>query len=95
MKQIVLLVFILIVSACTSNDVNKVDVRESKVHFNLGIEFAQLNLFKNALEEFDLAIKFNPKNPEVYRKKGLVLFAMKRYDDAQENFEKTIKIDPH
>ena len=69
MRKNIFLVFISIIFACTSNDVNKADLKESKSHFYLALEFAQLNLFENALEEFDLAIKFNPKNPELYRKK--------------------------
>ena len=69
MRKIILLISITIISACTSNDV-KIDVKESESHYSLGLEFAQLNLYKNALEEFDLAIKFNPENSKIYRKKG-------------------------
>ena len=53
-----------------------------------------MSLFKNALEEFDLAIKFNPENSDIYRKKGLVLFGMNRHGDAKTNFEKAISINP-
>ena len=74
--------------ACTSQDV-KIDVKQSKSHYNLAIELAQLNLFKNALEEFDLAIKFNPEDPKIYRKKGVILFGMKNYKEAKINFQKT------
>ena len=79
--------------ACTSNDI-KVDKKESESHYKLGLEFAQLSLFKNALEEFDLAIKFNPENPNIYRKKGLILFGMSRYEDAKINFEKALSLNP-
>ena len=82
-----------LISACTSNDI-KIDVKESESHYQLGLEFAQLSLFKNALEEFDLAIKFNPENSNIYRKKGLVLFGMKQYNDAKMNFEKAINLNP-
>ena len=58
------------------------------------MEFAQLKLLKNAIDEFDLAIKFNPKNPNIYRKKGLVLFTMRRLDEAKTNFEKAISLNP-
>ena len=59
-----LLFFALITSfftACNSKDV-KIDLKKSESHYQLGLEFAQLSLFKNALEEFNLAIKFNPEN---------------------------------
>ncbi|MBT7935939.1 MAG: hypothetical protein HN722_07050, partial [Nitrospina sp.] len=78
--------------ACTSQDV-KIDAKQSQAHYKLGLEFAQLSLFKNALEEFDLAIKFNPEDAKVYRKKGILLFGMKKYEEAKNNFQKTIMLD--
>ena len=78
--------------ACTSQDV-KIDARQSQSHYKLGLEFAQLSLFKNALEEFDLAIKFNPEDARIYRKKGILLFGMKKYEAAKNNFQKTIELD--
>ena len=74
--------------ACTSQDV-KIDAKQSQSHYKLGLEFAQLSLFKNALEEFDLAIKFNPEDAKIYRKKGVLLFGMKNYKEAKNNFQKT------
>ena len=68
--------------ACTSQDI-KIDVKQSQSHYQLGLEFAQLSLFKNALEEFDLAIKFNPEDAKIYRKKGILLFGMKKYEEAK------------
>jgi len=94
MRNIIFLPLIfLLIFACTSND-TKIDVKESESHYQLGLEFAQLSLFKNALEEFDLAIKFNPENSNIYRKKGLVLFGMNQYNDAKLNFEKAISLNP-
>ena len=94
MRHIIFFVVIAsLISACSSNDIG-VDVKKSESHYRLGLEFAQLSLFKNAIEEFDLAIKFNPKNPNIYRKKGLVLFAMSRLDEAKTNFEKAISLNP-
>mgnify|MGYP003971466473 FL=1 len=79
--------------ACSSQD-TKIDVKQSQSHYKLALEFAQLSLFKNALEEFDLALKFNPENPKIYRKKGVLLFGMKRYKEAKNSFQKTIQLDP-
>ena len=78
--------------ACTSQDI-KIDAKQSQSHYKLGLELAQLNLFKNALEEFDLAIKFNPEDAKIYRKKGVLLFGVKNYEEAKNNFQKTIELD--
>ncbi len=80
--------------ACTSQDL-KIDTKQSQSHYKLGLEFAQLSLFKNALEEFDLAIKFNPEDSKLYRKKGILLFGMKKYEEAKINFLKTIEYNPN
>jgi tetratricopeptide (TPR) repeat protein len=90
-----LLLFLLssLLFACSSQDI-KIDDKQSQSHYKLALEFAQLNLVKNALEEFDLAIKFNPENPKIYRKKGILLFGMKRYKEAKNSFQKTIQLDP-
>ena len=94
MRQIIFFVLIAsLISSCSSNDI-EVDVRKSESHFKVGMEFAQLKLLKNAIDEFDLAIKLNPKNPNIYRKKGLILFGMSRYDEAKTNYEKAISLNP-
>ena len=79
--------------ACSSQD-TKIDAKQSQSHYKLALELAQLNLFKNALEEFDLAIKFNPEDANIYRKKGILLFGMKKYEEAKDNFQKTIQLNP-
>ena len=86
----VLFVFL---SACTSGDLI-IDTAESESHYKLGIEFAKLSLYKNSLEEFDLAIKHDPNNLKVYRKKGLVHFGLKQHDLAQEAFEAVLSQEP-
>ena len=94
MRNIIFLALITsLIFACSSNDID-VNNKKSESHYQLGLEFAQLSLFKNAIDEFDLAIKFNPNNPNIYSKKGLVLFAMSLYEEAKTNFEKTIKLNP-
>ena len=72
-RSLLPLLFSSLLFACSSQD-TKIDAKQSQSHYKLALEFAQLSLFKNALEEFDLAIKFNPENPKIYRKKGVLLF---------------------
>jgi len=94
MKYFVSLFFtLLILSACTSQE-TKVDSAQSKVHYDLALELAQYSLYQNSLEEFELAIKFDPGNVKAYRKKGLVHFGLKQYDEAEKMFKKTISLDP-
>ena len=88
-----LVLFSFFLFSCTSEDV-KIDTKQSQSHYKLALELAQMNLFKNALEEFDLAIKFNPKDANIYRKKGVVLFRINKFEEAKNSFQKTIQLDP-
>ena len=62
---------LLLISACSSGSSveGKVDSGKSNEHYLLGIEFAQYSLFQNSLDEFDLAIKYNPDDWKPYNKK--------------------------
>ena len=61
---------------------------KSAEHYLLGIEFAQYSLYQNSLDEFDLAIKYDPGNWKAYNKKGLIYFGIKNYTQAKEMFLK-------
>jgi tetratricopeptide (TPR) repeat protein len=85
-----LLFLALLVSSCSSGASveGKVDPEKSNEHYLLGIEFAQYSLFQNSLDEFDLAIKYNPDDWKSYNKKGLIYFGIKNYPQAKQMFQK-------
>jgi superkiller protein 3 len=87
---------ILLVSACSSESSvdSKVDPEKSNEHYLLGIEFAQYSLFQNSLDEFDLAIKYNPDDWKSYNKKGLIYFGLKDYTQAKQMFQKANALNP-
>ena len=94
MKCYLYLIFTLLIFSSCGSENTKGDPFKSKTHYDLAIELAQYSLYENALEEFDLAIKFDPGNIMAYRKKGVVLFGLKQYDEAENLFAKTISLDP-
>jgi tetratricopeptide (TPR) repeat protein len=88
------LLLILILSACVSQE-TKVNSHQSNVHYNLALELAQNALYQNSLDEFTKAISLDPNNMNAYRKKGLVHFGLRQYDEAEKLFVKAISLDPH
>jgi len=88
------LLVILILSACISKE-TKVNSHQSNVHYHLALELAQNALYQNSLDEFEKAISLDPGNIKAYRKKGLVYFGLRQYDDAENLFVKAISLDPH
>ena len=94
MKYFLPLLFTLMTLASCTSENTTIDPTQSKVHYDLALELAQYSLYQNSLEEFDLAIKFDPSNINAYRKKGLVQFGLKQYGDAEKLFKKAISLDP-
>lgn len=50
--------------------------------------------FDQALSYIDQAVIVDPNNPDLLNKKGIVLRALGRYDEALECFNKSLQIDP-
>ncbi|MDE1725067.1 MAG: tetratricopeptide repeat protein [Thaumarchaeota archaeon] len=50
--------------------------------------------FDQALIDIEKALVANPNNPDLLNKKGVVLRALGRYDEALECFNKSLQIDP-
>ena len=90
LHRFVILFLVLLVSSCSSGASveGKLDPKKSNEHYLLGIEFAQYSLFQNSLDEFDLAIKYNPDDWKSYNKKGLIYFGIKNYTEAKKMFQK-------
>ena len=88
------LILVLFLSFACSKEEAQVNTSESEAHYRLGIEFAQYSLFENSIDEFDLALKYDPSNIKAYNKKGLVLFGIKEYGKALEMFQKVISLQP-
>ena len=81
------LIFILLALSSCDSDKTEVNPAQSKTHYDLATELAQYSLYENALEEFKLAIKFDPNNVKAYRKKGLVHFGLRQYVEAEKLFK--------
>ena len=56
---------------------------------NRGIAVGQRNLkqYQQALQSLDSALKETPNNPELHYLKGQILFSLKKYPEAKENFQ--------
>ena len=55
-------------------------------YFNRGFAYAKLNRHEKAIEDFDNAIRINPKDNQYYLIRGMSYAALKQYDKAIENF---------
>jgi len=61
----------------------------------LGIAYAQLKYYREALEAFKLAVALDPKLAFAFNNIGSVYFAQQNLGKAEKNFKKAIKMDPN
>ena len=61
-------------------------------HEKAGEKFTQEMKYKEAIQEFDAALKIDPSSQVVYVKKGIALYRNRQPKEAVENFDKAIKL---
>ncbi|KJV69871.1 tetratricopeptide repeat family protein [Orientia tsutsugamushi str. TA763] len=55
----------------------------------------KLGQYHEAIECCNLAIKYEPYNPDAYHSKGMCLDKLGQYHEAIENFDLAIKYEPY
>ena len=48
----------------------------------------------DAFAAFEQAIKYDPKDPDIYYHRGQVFFIMQEFKEAAENYRKSLDLDP-
>lgn len=68
--------------------------QQAEAHINLGAAYFRERKYEIALEEFELATRFDPRNPQAYNGLGLVYAILKQTNKANAAFEHAISLDP-
>jgi len=68
---------------------------DAEARFNAGLTHLRDGRPKLALEEFQRAIKQDPKNPYFHKGLGLAYATLKRFDDAVDAFRKALELNPY
>ncbi|KJV71002.1 tetratricopeptide repeat protein, partial [Orientia tsutsugamushi] len=63
----------------------------AKEYFNIGSSFLKLKKYQDAIENFDIAIKYDPSYASAYNSKGIALDGFGKPLEAIENFNIAIK----
>ena len=63
-------------------------------HSNRGVKYAQKKEYAKAIEEFDKAIKLQPKDPKNYRNRGLTYRLMGEAKKSKADYAKAISLNP-
>ena len=62
-------------------------------YFGLGVALTKMGNDDEALEKFERAQEYNPRNALAYSYMGAILHTQERYNLAIENYKKSIRID--
>jgi Tfp pilus assembly protein PilF len=68
---------------------------DAEARFNSGLTHLRDGRPRIALEEFQRAIKQDPKNPYFHKGLGLAYAALKRFGDAADAFRKALELNPY
>lgn len=68
---------------------------DAEARFNAGLTHLRDGRPQLALEEFQRAIKQDPKNPYFHKGLGLAYATLKRFDDAVGAFRKALELNPY
>lgn len=60
----------------------------AEVLIDMGVALAQLNRFREAIDQYEQAIRLDPKMTMAYVQKGLALASLRKFGDAVTSFEK-------
>jgi len=63
-------------------------------YYGCGLRLFRVAKMKDAVEQFDEAIKLDPKCAEFYYKRGDALLELDRLDEAYKDFTKAIQLEP-
>lgn len=69
--------------------------QNAEAYYNEGIEKYNKKDYQKAIEDFNQAIKINPKYPDAYLKQGNARYYLGAYQQAIENYNQLIKISPN
>ena len=63
-------------------------------HYLLGIAYIRMRQWKNAYEEFVVAVEMDPNEPRGWQKCGECLIALRELDQAEEYLRKALELNP-
>ena len=65
-----------------------------QIYDNKGINYFCLNKLKEAIEELNKSIEFNPNNPRAYYNRSVVYYKLSDLKKAKEDIDIALKLDP-
>ena len=72
----------------------RINPDDASAHYNLGVTYYELGMYKEMIESCKQAIKIDPDDASVHNNLGLAYYKSGMYKEAIESFRQAIRIDP-
>lgn len=66
---------------------------DADLHFSRGLAFYQMGRKESAIEDYNEAVRLNPKRKEYFNDRGYVLMELGRLNEAKSDFQKALALD--
>jgi len=73
---------------------NRFDLENAKKCYKAGVKYGRANLFRQALQSFQEALKYDPEYADAYLGLGQAYLDLGNFRESIEAFEKVIKLNP-
>lgn len=94
-RQLPIAAAILLVCSAATTRAQMPTSSDAEARFNAGLTHLRDGRPKIALQEFQAAIRQDPKNPYFHKGLGLAYATLKRFGDAAEAFRKALELNPY
>jgi tetratricopeptide (TPR) repeat protein len=68
------------------------NLKNSSAYYDRGFDYDRLGNYKQAINDFNIAIKLNPKDATAYNKRGIAYYKLRNYHMFIQDFEMTAKL---
>lgn len=95
-KQLIVFIGLVLItfSGCANRNKVVTSSLDGCVHCEKGYNLAKEGKLQEAIKEYDLAIKYQPNNANVYNNKGTVLEKLGKWHEAIKEYDLAIKYSP-
>ncbi len=72
----------------------RINPDDASAHYNLGVTYYELGMYKEMIESCKQAIKIDPDDASVHNNLGLAYGKSGKYEEAIESYKQALRIDP-
>ena len=69
--------------------------RLGRIHHNRGVAYSNIQRYQEAIQDFDLGIRYSPGNDLIYNDRAVAYLKTGRYQEALRDYNRAIRLNPN